>query len=125
LPAGSSIGNAPTWVARTSPYGEYFDCPTRCGVFTERLFVIGTLPAVKPVGLLGRLRPPCVMQPALVPKPRVTLTRFHGAFAPNSNYRERVTWAKRGRGGECLPQGDSDEPTPAERRAALSLKRSA
>jgi len=28
---------------------------------------------------------------ALVPKPRVNLTRFHGVFAPNSRYRARVT----------------------------------
>ncbi len=34
---------------------------------------------------------------ALVPKPRVNLTRFHGVFAPNSKYRALVTPAKRGR----------------------------
>ena len=34
---------------------------------------------------------------ALVPKPRVNLTRFHGVFAPNSKYRARVTPAKRGK----------------------------
>jgi len=28
---------------------------------------------------------------ALIPKPRVNLTRFHGVFAPNSHYRARVT----------------------------------
>ena len=31
---------------------------------------------------------------ALVPKPRVNLTRFHGVFAPNSQYRAAVTPAK-------------------------------
>jgi len=31
---------------------------------------------------------------ALVPKPRVNLTRFHSVFAPNSKYRARVTLAK-------------------------------
>ena len=35
---------------------------------------------------------------ALVPKPRVNLTRFHGVFAPNSHDRARVTPPKRGRG---------------------------
>ena len=35
---------------------------------------------------------------ALVPKPRVNLTRFHGLFAPNSNYRMTITPAKRGKG---------------------------
>jgi hypothetical protein len=35
---------------------------------------------------------------ALVPKPWVNLTRFHGVFATNSKYRARVTPAKRGQG---------------------------
>jgi hypothetical protein len=34
---------------------------------------------------------------ALVPKPRVNLTRFHGVFAPNSKCRALVTKSKRGR----------------------------
>jgi hypothetical protein len=33
---------------------------------------------------------------ALVPKPRLNLTRFHGVFALNIAYRARVTPAKRG-----------------------------
>ena len=49
---------------------------------------------------------------ALIPRPRANLTRFHGIFAPNSNYRALVTPAKRGKGnnreencktGECEP----------------------
>ena len=35
---------------------------------------------------------------ALVPRPRVNLTRFHGVFAPNSKHRALVTRAKRGKG---------------------------
>jgi len=31
---------------------------------------------------------------ALVPKPRVNLTRFHSVFAPNSKHRVLVTLAK-------------------------------
>ena len=62
---------------------------------------------------------------ALVPKPRVNLTRFHGVFAPNSKYRARVTPAKRGRGGQQARPADPEEPTAAERRAAMSLKRNA
>ena len=58
---------------------------------------------------------------ALVPKPRVNLTRFHGVFAPNSQYRARVTPAKRGRGGAHTATGDKEEErTPAERHAAMS-----
>jgi hypothetical protein len=39
---------------------------------------------------------------ALVPKPRVNLTRFHGVFAPNSKHRVEVTPAKRGKGSRLL-----------------------
>jgi hypothetical protein len=57
---------------------------------------------------------------ALVPKPRVNLTRFHGVFAPNSQYRARVTPAKRGRGGQSGAAAEVDEPTAAERRASMT-----
>jgi len=57
---------------------------------------------------------------ALVPKPRVNLTRFHGVFAPNSKYRARVTPAKRGRGGRHATTADPEDRTPAERRAAMT-----
>ena len=56
---------------------------------------------------------------ALVPKPRVNLTRFHGVFAPNSRYRARVTPGKRGKGGPHTTTADPEERKPAERRAAL------
>jgi hypothetical protein len=49
---------------------------------------------------------------ALVPKPRVNLTRFHGVFAPNSKYRTLVTPAKRGKGGKKAKATD-EPPTPA------------
>lgn len=55
---------------------------------------------------------------ALVPKPRVNLTRFHGVFAPNSRHRALVTPAKRGRGKKVMVTGEP--PTPAERRAAMN-----
>lgn len=57
---------------------------------------------------------------ALVPKPRVNLTRFHGVFAPNSRYRARVTPGKRGKGGSHTTMADPEERTPAERRAAMT-----
>jgi hypothetical protein len=62
---------------------------------------------------------------ALVPKPRVNLTRFHGVFArgghpPNSKYRARVTPARRGKSDQGAAAEDLDEPTPAERRAAMT-----
>ena len=55
---------------------------------------------------------------ALVPKPRVTLTRFDGVFAPNSKHRALVTPAKRGKGNSARV---SDEPpTSVERRASMT-----
>jgi len=45
-----------------------------------------------PVAQLARLA-------ALVPEPRVNLTRYHGVFAPNSAHRAQVTKARRGKGG--------------------------
>jgi len=59
---------------------------------------------------------------ALVPRPRVNLTRFHGVFAPNSRYRAHITPAGRGR----RRQADSKQPGPARRQAknrAQRLKR--
>jgi len=58
---------------------------------------------------------------ALVPKPRVNLTRFHGAFAPNSKHRALVTPSGRGKGsrkrkGHTHP----DDRTPAERHASMT-----
>ncbi|VAW78780.1 Mobile element protein [hydrothermal vent metagenome] len=44
---------------------------------------------------------------ALVPKPRVNLTRFHGVFAPNSKYRALVTPARRGKVKKAKALSDS------------------
>ncbi len=46
---------------------------------------------------------------ALVPSPRVNLTRYHGVFAPNHRLREQVTPARRGR----RSAETTDEPAPA------------
>jgi hypothetical protein len=76
---------------------------------------------------------------ALVPKPRVNLTRYHSAgesdrtsyaqrkqqgseavarvFAPNSKYRALVTPAKRGKGKKGIAAQQQPDPTSAERRA--------
>ena len=54
---------------------------------------------------------------ALVPKPRVNLTRFHGVFAPNSKHRAAVTPAKRGKGNKPKVSDEGQEQTSAERRA--------
>jgi len=57
---------------------------------------------------------------ALIPKPRVNLTRFHGVFAPNSRYRAMVTPAKRGRGKKTKVANDKQDRTPSERHAAMT-----
>ncbi|MAT65849.1 MAG: IS91 family transposase [Gammaproteobacteria bacterium] len=55
---------------------------------------------------------------ALVPKPRVNLTRFQGVFAPNSKHRALVTPAKRGKGNQV--RGADEPATPAQRRASMT-----
>ena len=60
---------------------------------------------------------------ALVPKPRVNLTRFHGVFAPNSKHRVLVTPAKRGKGSKLKSPDEAKDKTPAERRAAMTCTR--
>ena len=54
---------------------------------------------------------------ALVPRPRVNLTRYHGVFAPNSAHRALVTRA--GRGKNAAAPANADERTPSERHAAM------
>jgi hypothetical protein len=54
---------------------------------------------------------------ALVPRPRVNLTRYHGVFAPNSAHRAMVTRAARGKGGAEL--ANDEVRTPAQRHAAM------
>jgi len=54
---------------------------------------------------------------ALVPKPRVNLTRFHGVFAPNSKHRVDVTPAKRGKG---RPHEEHKDKTPEQRHQAMT-----
>lgn len=58
---------------------------------------------------------------ALVPPPRVHLTRFHGVFAPNSRDRALVTPARRGRGSPlaAVPDEAHDHRTPVEQHAAM------
>ena len=57
---------------------------------------------------------------ALVPKPRVNLTRFHGVFAPNSKHRAMLTPAKRGKGNQVGTRSEATDRAPAERRAGMT-----
>lgn len=56
---------------------------------------------------------------ALVPKPRVNLTRFHGVFAPNSKHRTLVTPGRRGRGRKIGVSDDTQIKPPEKCRASL------
>jgi len=55
---------------------------------------------------------------ALVPRPRVNLTIFHGVFAPNSKHRALVTPAKRGKVKKA--KALDDRQTPAEQRSSMT-----
>ena len=66
--------------------------------------------AFDPVDFIARLA-------ALVPKPRVNLTRFHGVLAPNHRWRGLVTPARRGKGVKRL--SNDEVRSPAERHAAM------
>jgi hypothetical protein len=61
----------------------------------------------EPLDFLARLA-------ALVPKPRVHLTRYHGVLAPHSALRAAVTPAGRGR------KAGISERSPAERHRAMT-----
>jgi hypothetical protein len=52
---------------------------------------------------------------ALVPRPRVHLTRYHGVFAPHSAWRAQITPARRGSGKHTAAN-----QTPTERHRAMS-----
>ena len=67
--------------------------------------------AFDPVDFIARLA-------ALVPKPSVNLTRYHGVLAPNHRWRGEVTPAKRGKGVKRI--SNTDVHLPAERRGAMS-----
>ena len=59
---------------------------------------------------------------ALVPKPRVNLTRFHGVFAPNSKHRVKVTPAKRGKKTQRAGSAEMDwlDKSPEERHRSMT-----
>jgi hypothetical protein len=67
----------------------------------------------EPLDLIARLV-------ALVPRPRVNLTRFHGVFAPNSEYRRLITPAKRGQGRKSKASPKTHKPSPLERHTAMT-----
>jgi len=67
--------------------------------------------AFDPVDFMARLA-------ALVPKPRVNLSRYHGVLAPNHRWRGLVTPAKRGKGVKRI--ANTEDRTSAECHAAMT-----
>ena len=71
---------------------------------------------IEPLDFMARLA-------ALVPPPRMHLTRYHGVFAPHSKLRAAVTPAHRGMGApQLLPAADVAKP-PTPRHVAMSWAR--
>jgi hypothetical protein len=69
----------------------------------------GTTPIVlKPLDLMARLA-------ALVPPPRMHLTRLHGVVAPRSKLRAAATPAHRGTGAAKPPAADQGMPATPRR----------
>ena len=57
---------------------------------------------------------------ALVPKPRVNLTRFHDVLAPNSQVRALVTPAHRGKGGDKPIELEAQDKTSFTAKRGMS-----
>jgi len=57
---------------------------------------------------------------ALVPKPRVNLTRYHGVFAPNSKHRAVLTPGKQAKGRKTKLSDDTRDKTPEERQGSMN-----
>lgn len=72
---------------------------------------------LEPLDLMARLA-------ALVPPPRMHLTRFHGVFAPHGKLRAAVTPAHRGIGAPKPPiPSDEQNPPPTPRHVAMNWAR--
>jgi hypothetical protein len=67
--------------------------------------------AFEPVDFIARLA-------ALVPKPRVNLTRYHGVLAPNHRLRAEITPAHRGKKAKLATK--AEVRSPAERHVAMT-----
>lgn len=67
--------------------------------------------AFEPIDFIARLA-------ALVPKPRINLTRYHGVLAPNHALRAAITPAGRGKAGKHT--ANAQEKTMGERHAAMT-----
>jgi hypothetical protein len=60
---------------------------------------------------------------ALIPRPRLNLTRFHGLFAPNSKHRGLITPARRGNGRKGKASPVTQKIPPLKRHTAMTWDR--
>ena len=104
------------YIARP-PVSEKRLCVTRNGKVRYKLktpYRDGTTHIIfEPLDFISKLA-------ALVPKPRVNLTRFHGVFAPNSKHRALITPGRRGKGRKIRASGDTQDKSPEERRVSMN-----
>ena len=69
-----------------------------------------------PIDFIGKLA-------ALIPPPRLNLTRFFGVFAPNSNLRAQVTASQRGKNSPRLVNRDEHSAKPYHARSMTWAQR--
>ncbi|WP_175439504.1 transposase, partial [Alteromonas lipolytica] len=69
-----------------------------------------------PLDFIGKLA-------ALVPPPRLNLTRFYGVFAPNAKVRAEVTASQRGKNSPRLAEHLKDSDKPYHARAMSWVQR--
>ena len=98
---GAARADRPTQSASCAPRKPH---PSRGGA-TQVIF--------EPLDFIAKLA-------ALVPRPRVNLTRYHGVFAPNSQYRAQVTPGRRGRSETGPTPAGAAKAAPVERRASMT-----
>src|SRR5690606_448101 len=104
-------GNVFGWTADEATSFKLLDRFVERGLKTP--YRDGTTQVIfEPLDFIARLA-------ALVPPPRLNLTRFHGVVAPNSPNRARITPARRGRCGKPKRPQPSEDRTPAEQRSAM------
>ena len=67
----------------------------------------------RPLDFMARLT-------ALVPKPRVNLTRFHGVYAPNCKLRSVITSGGKKKSANIKKKKINDDQSDVSRRAAMT-----
>jgi len=93
---------------------------TTQGAVAENSYLAGDAAEAGPLDqLLGHSMHVIAHLAALVPKPRVNLTRIHGVFAPNSKHLSQVTPARRVKGSKPKAPDEGQQKTPAERHVAI------